>query len=115
MTEAQRDNQLKRLDGVATILAQAAAREPSLFSLLQDDAEITDATRRLQREMQVASGPRARRRRRPQPRPRSPRAAERRGPCRSRWSSAQLANPFLTPDFSQATAQGARVGWSAGS
>jgi len=56
ITEAKRDTTLKRLDGVATILAQTAAREPSLFSLLQEDAEISDATRRLQRQMQIAAG-----------------------------------------------------------
>ena len=44
---AQRDAQLKRLDGIATILAQTAAREPSLFNLLGDDAEVSDTARRL--------------------------------------------------------------------
>ena len=56
LTQAQRDNMMRRLDGVATNLARTAAREPSLFSLLQDDAEITDATRQLQREMQLEAG-----------------------------------------------------------
>jgi len=51
LTPAQRDTQLKRLEGLATILAQIATREPSLFSLLQEDAEVSDATRRLEREM----------------------------------------------------------------
>ena len=46
LTPVQRDTQLKRLEGLATILAQIATREPSLFSLLQEDAEISDATRR---------------------------------------------------------------------
>ena len=41
MTEARREAQLKRLDGIATILAQTAAREPSFFHLLAEDAEIT--------------------------------------------------------------------------
>ena len=42
LTEAKRDGELKRLDGIATILAQTAAREPSLFSLLAEDAKISD-------------------------------------------------------------------------
>ena len=53
---AQRDAQLKRLDGIATILAQTAAREPYLLTLLGEDAEVSDSTRRWKREMQVAGG-----------------------------------------------------------
>ena len=41
LTPAQRDTQLKRLEGLATILAQIATREPSLFSLLQEDADVS--------------------------------------------------------------------------
>jgi len=50
--EAKRENLLKRLDGVAAILAQTAAREPSFFGLLQEDAVISEATRQRKREMQ---------------------------------------------------------------
>ena len=39
LNDAQRDGQLKRLEGIATILAQTAAREPSLFHLLAEDAK----------------------------------------------------------------------------
>ena len=46
----------KRLEGVATNLARLAARQPSLFGLLQEDAEIGEATRQLKREMQQAGG-----------------------------------------------------------
>ena len=113
LTEAQRDTQLKRLDGVAAILAQIAAHAPSLFSLLEEDAEISDATRRLQREMRVAAGL--------DPTPESELAAdaqvttartERRALPKS-VVAAQLANPFLAPDFTQVTpkAQGRLVGW----
>ena len=38
-TEAQRAEQLKRLDGVATILAKTAARDTSLLALLAEDAD----------------------------------------------------------------------------
>ena len=54
LTDAQRDKELKRLDGIATILAQIATRAPALFTLLGEDAEVTDAARRMKREMQIA-------------------------------------------------------------
>ena len=111
VTEAQRDNHLKRLDGVATILAQIAARQPSFFSLLQEDAEVTDATRRWQREMLQAAGLE------PDDEQTDPAApTEGRTERRARPQSvvaAQLANPFLTPDFSQVKPKvhGRLVGW----
>lgn len=113
LTDAQRENELKRLDGIATILAQTTAREPSLFHLLDDDAEITDSTRRNMREMKAAAGYE------PDPEPvpaAEPQAAgvrpERKVVPQS-VVSAQLANPFMTPDFSAATpkAQGRLSGW----
>ena len=105
LTPAERDAQLKRLDGIATILAQTAAREPSLFALLAEDAEITDATRRIRREMQVAAGLEP-----------TPDTEERSRPAASAVRSekqvqpqsvisAQLANPFMVPDFSSAPAR----------
>jgi hypothetical protein len=111
LTEQQRDTQLKRLDGVATILAQTAAREPSLFHLLADDAEISDSTRRLEREMQAAAGM--------EPEPEAPSGPVANGVRPERKVlpqsvlSAQLANPFLVPDFSQAAprVQGRLAGW----
>ena len=56
ISEGQRDAQLKRLDGIATILAQTAAREPSLFHLLAEDADVSEAARELKRQMQVQAG-----------------------------------------------------------
>ena len=98
VSDAQRDAQLKRLDGIATILAQTAAREPSLFGLLGEDTEISEAARRLKREMQIAGGL--------EPDPEQPRpvaSAERteRQVVPPSVVAAQLANPFLPPDFSQ--------------
>ena len=113
VTGPLRDTLLKRLEGVATILAQIAAREPSFFALLQDDAEISDATRRRQREMQRAAGF--------EPDPDDDAASSRAStatPPEKRALpqsvvAAQLANPFLAPDFSQAgtKVQGRLVGW----
>ena len=82
LTPTQKESQLKRLEGLATILAQIATREPSLFSLLQDDAVISDATRRLEREMQLQAGLEPE----PEPEPSTPRspASYASGPrCRS--------------------------------
>ena len=42
-TEAQRAEQLKRLDGIGTILAKTAARDTSLLELLAEDAVVSDA------------------------------------------------------------------------
>ena len=111
--EAQRDTMIKRLDGVATILAHTAAREPSLFSLLDENATVSEATRHLQREMQRAAGL--------EPVPETPETstaaasdgrAERRVVPKS-VVSAQLANPFQVPEFTQprARTQGRLIGW----
>ncbi|MGH3510343.1 MAG: DEAD/DEAH box helicase [Nocardioidaceae bacterium] len=112
LTEPQRDTQLKRLDGLATILAQTAAREPSLFSLLDEDAEVTDTTRALQRQMQLAAGVDPA----PDPDASSSLGTEKHSERKVVPQSvvaAQLANPFLVPDFSQAQPKprGRLVGW----
>jgi hypothetical protein len=113
VSEGQRDTMLKRLDGVATVLAQTAAGEPSLFSLLDEDAEVGPTTRLLQREMQVAAGL--------DPTP----DADASGPAAASELrterkvlpqsvvAAQLANPFQRPDFSQPRPKprGRLVGW----
>ena len=56
LTQVRRDSELKRLDGIATILAQIAASEPSFFHLLDEKADVSEGTRILMREMQVAAG-----------------------------------------------------------
>ena len=56
LTEARRAEQLKRLDGVATILAKTAARDTSLLQLLAEDAEVSDSARSLKRDMLRAAG-----------------------------------------------------------
>jgi hypothetical protein len=101
LTVAERDRHLKRLDGIATILAQTAASEPSLFVLLDEDAEISDSALRLKREMQVSAGLE------PDPAPspaRTPTTVVRseRQVVPQSVATAQLANPFLAPDFSDA-------------
>lgn len=56
LSDVQRDAQLKRLDGVATILATTAARDTSLFTLLAEDAIISDAAKALRRDMLRMAG-----------------------------------------------------------
>ncbi|QEE61696.1 DEAD/DEAH box helicase [Salinibacterium sp. dk2585] len=101
VSDADRAELLKRLDGVATILAKAAARDTSLIALLAEDAPISDAARKLRRDMLMASGAEL-----------SPDeliiAAEATAPAPEAEKqvvprsviSRQLSNPFLAPDFS---------------
>jgi len=98
-TEAHRAEQLKRLDGVATILAKTAARDVSLFTLLAEDAVVSDSAKALKRAMREAGGfevPDE-----PEPVETASDAAPRRVVPQS-VMSRQLANPFLTPDFEAA-------------
>jgi hypothetical protein len=101
-SEAQRAEQLKRLDGVATILAKTAARDTSLLALLAEDAVVSDAATSLKRDMLLAAGVE------PSPEEVTPTepavisaATERRVVPQS-VISRQLANPFLAPDFASA-------------
>lgn len=56
ISEAERAETLKRLDGVAAILAKAAARDTSLITLLEPTAPITEGTRALKRKMLTQAG-----------------------------------------------------------
>ncbi|EFQ84059.1 helicase C-terminal domain protein [Aeromicrobium marinum DSM 15272] len=100
LSDGQRAEQLKRLDGIGTILAKSAAREPDLFELLGEDAVVTDAAKALRREMIAAAG------HEPEPEPEP--APDEAGPAPDKRVvpqsviSRQLANPFLAPDFSAA-------------
>jgi SNF2 family DNA or RNA helicase len=112
LTPAQRDTQLKRLEGLATILAQIATREPSLFALLQEDSEVSEATRHYVREMQLQAGLEPEPEPEPDPTPFSHGNRERTALPQS-VVQAQLANPFLVPDFSNPTprVRGTLAGW----
>lgn len=101
LTEAKRGEELKRLDGVATILAKTAAREPSLLMLLAEDAEVTESAKQLRRDIRQTAGLEAV----PEPvvadDPDHPALPDRRVIPQS-VIARQLANPFLVPDFSGA-------------
>ena len=58
-SDAHRAEQLKRLDGIATILAKTAVRDPALLALLAEDAVVSDAARSLKRDMLRAARHRA--------------------------------------------------------
>ncbi|MET1052661.1 MAG: DEAD/DEAH box helicase [Mycetocola sp.] len=56
LTDAVRAELLKRLDGVATILAKTAARDTSLITLLEADAATTPVAQKLRRDWLLESG-----------------------------------------------------------
>ena len=98
---ARRAEQLKRLDGIGTILAKSAARDPSLLALLEEDAAVSEAGRALERDMLRAAGVETDADEVTRPVPETSTTTERRVVPQS-VISRQLANPFLTPDFSAA-------------
>ncbi|KRC58410.1 helicase [Agromyces sp. Root81] len=102
VTDAARSELLKRLDGIAQILAKTAARDTSLIALLEPDASISTVAQRFRRDWLLESGAEL------SPDEliitREPAAA----PVLSENQvipasvrSRQLANPFLPPDFSK--------------
>jgi superfamily II DNA or RNA helicase len=102
-SEASRADELKRLDGIATILAKAAARDTSLLGVLAEDAEVSDLAKSLRRDMLrtagVEAGPE-------EVVPADPSVVTAPGERRvvpQSVVSRQLANPFMAPDFSHAT------------
>ncbi|HZC51165.1 MAG TPA: DEAD/DEAH box helicase [Mycobacterium sp.] len=113
-SQTRRDAQLKRLDGIATILAKTAVRDPKLLALLAEDAVVSDAVKSLKRDMLNSAGIE------PAPEevaPAEPTASsasiERRVVPQS-VATRQLATPFLAPDFSsvQPTVRPRRLaGW----
>ena len=101
-TDSHRSEQLKRLDGIATILATTAVRDAGLLALLAEDSGVSDAARSLKREMlrdlgiELAPEEIA-----PAETVTASVGSERRVVPQS-VISRQLANPFLAPDFSAA-------------
>ncbi|GAA2074029.1 DEAD/DEAH box helicase [Aeromicrobium tamlense] len=99
MSEPQRAEQLKRLDGIGTILAKTAALDTSLLSLLAEDAAVSDAAKDLKRDMLAAAGMEA---------PEEPEEPVEEDPTPAPVSrqvvpqsviSRRLADPFLAPQF----------------
>ena len=97
LSEADRAETLKRLDGVATILAKTAARDTSLIALLESSGPTSDATRSLRRRMLEEAGYDVGQEQAPAPAAVDPLAGRQVMPTSVR--SRQLANPFLAPDL----------------
>ncbi|WP_282946708.1 DEAD/DEAH box helicase [Cellulomonas endometrii] len=102
LTEAKRAEQLKRLDGVATMLARTAARDTSLLQLLAEDAKVSDAARALKATMMRAAGMEPPEEPEPEPAPVVPEPGAHTRVVPRSVISRQLANPFLPPDFEAA-------------
>ncbi|MGQ0573794.1 MAG: DEAD/DEAH box helicase [Pseudonocardia sp.] len=99
--DARRSGMLRRLDGIALILAQIATHDTSLLALLADDAVLPEAARTLMRNLlEVAGLEDAAAEVAPAEPP--PASTERRGVVPQAIVSRRLANPFLAPDFSAA-------------
>ncbi len=105
VADAARVELLKRLDGIAQILAKTAARDTSLIALLEPDASISTVAQRFRRDWLLESGAELS----PdeliitrEPEAKLELAENQVIPASVR--SRQLANPFLAPDFSKAPA-----------
>lgn len=114
---AQKQEALKRLDGLASIMAKTAARDTTLIVLLAPEAKVSDSAKKMRRDFLVASGMDLA--------PDdliivedvvvlAPEAAKQVVPASVR--QAQLANPFMAPDFAayhkpQAFAEGLLLNW----
>ena len=97
-SDAHKAEQLKRLDGVATILAKTAALETSLLALISEDAELTGPARTLKRDLLKAAGVEPSPDELTPPEEESSEQAKRRVVPQS-VVARQLANPFLAPDL----------------
>ena len=100
--DARRSAMLKRLDGIALILAQTATRDTSLLALLAEDAVLPDAARALMRNLLQDAGLEAAALEIAPPEPPVAPATPERRVVPQTVVSRQLANPFLAPDFSAA-------------
>ncbi|TIC84495.1 DEAD/DEAH box helicase [Nocardioides sp. GY 10127] len=99
-SESQRNEQLKRLDGIATILAKTGTRDTSLLQLLAEDAEIGPDARALRREMMERAGLEVPDEPAPVRRSTENGDAEHRRVTPPSVVARKLSNPFLVPDFS---------------
>lgn len=115
LTDAARAELLKRLDGVATILAKTAARDTSLIQLLEADHATTPVAQRMRRDWLLESGAEL-----PPEElvisdakpvvtpPMVPQIATERAVVPPQIESRIAANPFLAPDLSRVPAHAPR-------
>src|SRR5690606_33411078 len=105
LSDAERANEQKRLDGLAGILAKTAARDTSLIAMLADDAPVTAAAKALRRDLLLAAGVELS----PdeliittEQKPVDKQIEKQVVPASVR--QMQMSNPFLAPDFSAVAA-----------
>lgn len=106
LTAAKRAQELKRLDGVATLLAKIAARDTSLLELLAEDARVSDAARAYKASVMRAGGLEPPEEPEP-PAPAAAPAGAQKAVVPQSVISRRLANPFLAPDFEAAAERAA--------
>jgi len=101
LSDAERANEQKRLDGLAGILAKTAARDTSLIAMLGEDAPVTAAAKAMRRDLLLAAGVELS----PdeliittEPKPVDKTVEKQVVPQSVR--QMQMSNPFLAPDFS---------------
>jgi hypothetical protein len=115
LSQARRADQLKRVDGIATILATTAVRDAALLALLAEDAVVSDAARSLRRDLLRGVGIETATDPVPPVQPVALPAAPENRVVPQSVVSRQLANPFLAPDFSAAPQSAPRArrlaGW----
>lgn len=105
LADAARAELLKRLDGVATILAKTAARDTSLIQLLEADQATSPVAKRMRRDWLLESGAELPPEEliiadiAPVQMPVVPAAIAERQVTPPSVEARQLANPFLAPDL----------------
>jgi superfamily II DNA or RNA helicase len=113
-SDSARAELLKRLDGVATILAKTAARDTSLIQLLEADSATSPVAKRMRRDWLLESGAELAPEEliitdiAPVQAPVVPAALAERQVTPPAVESRQLANPFLAPDLTPRRSTAAR-------
>lgn len=97
-SDAHKAEQMKRLDGIATILAKTAARDTSLLALISEQATLSDSARLLKRSLMESAGIELPPEESLPPAQVAAEQAKRRVVPQS-VAARQLANPFLAPDL----------------
>ncbi|WP_437582248.1 DEAD/DEAH box helicase [Paramicrobacterium sp. CJ85] len=108
LSDSARAELLKRLDGVATILAKTAARDTSLISLLEVDQATSPVAQRMRRDWLIESGKELSADEliitveKPVVEPTVPAELAEKQVLPQSVKSRLMASPFLAPDFSRA-------------
>lgn len=105
MSEPDRAEALKRLDGLASILAKTAARDTSLIQLLAPETPVSEQARTLRKQMLFAGGIEVVTGEEPEPSPAAapivPRELAQRQVMPSSVVSRVRSDPFLSPRLDQ--------------